>query len=175
MTQEEAATLSSHLLANLQRESQITRKIFAALPDNQTGYRIHPKARTALELAWHIVVMETWFLDSIFQGQFYAGVSSKVPPEITTASDVVAWYDEQFEPNFKKASKLSGEYFARPLSFLRKYDFPAVMYLQMILSYTIHHRGQFAAYLRAMGAQVPSIYGGSLDEPEEKSAEAQAN
>ncbi len=172
MTPEEAATLSSHLLSNLQHESQTTRKVFAALPDDQCGYRIHSRARTALELAWHIVIMETWFLDSIFQGQFYAGVSSKVPDEIRTGADVVAWYDEQFEPNFKKASKLSGEYFARPLSFLRKYDYPAVIYLQMILSHTIHHRGQFAAYLRAMGAKVPAIYGGSLDEPAEKSAEA---
>jgi len=172
MTPEEAATLSSHLLSNLQHESQTTRKVFAALPDDQCGYRIHSRARTALELAWHIVIMETWFLDSIFQGQFYAGVSSKVPDEIRTGADVVAWYDEQFEPNFKKASKLSGEYFARPLSFLRKHDYPAVIYLQMILSHTIHHRGQFAAYLRAMGAKVPAIYGGSLDEPAEKSAEA---
>ncbi|MHB8754633.1 MAG: DinB family protein [Candidatus Acidiferrales bacterium] len=172
MTQEEAATLASHLLSSLQRESLITRNVFAALPDDQAGYRIHPKARTALELAWHIVMMETWFLDSIFQGQFYAGVSSKVPNEIKTGGDVVMWYSEQFEPNFKKASKLSGEYLARPMSFLRRFDYPAVIYLQMILSHTIHHRGQFAAYLRAMGAKVPAIYGGSLDEPVEKSAEA---
>jgi len=172
MTQEEAATLASHLLANLQRESIITKKVIAALPEDKSGYRIHPKARTALELAWHIVIMETWFLDSIFQGQFYAGVNSKVPEEIKTAADVAAWYEAQFEPNFKKASKLSGEYLARPMSFLRKFDYPAVIYLQMILSHTIHHRGQLAAYLRAMGAKVPAIYGGSLDEPAEKSAEA---
>jgi uncharacterized damage-inducible protein DinB len=28
----------------------------------------------------------------------------------------------------------------------------------------IHHRGQLTTYLRAMGAKVPSIYGGSADE-----------
>jgi hypothetical protein len=27
------------------------------------------------------------------------------------------------------------------------------------------HRGQLAAYLRAMGSKVPAIYGGSADEP----------
>jgi hypothetical protein len=29
----------------------------------------------------------------------------------------------------------------------------------------IDHRGQLAVYLRPMGSKVPSIYGGSADEP----------
>jgi uncharacterized damage-inducible protein DinB len=29
----------------------------------------------------------------------------------------------------------------------------------------IHHRGQLSAYLRPMGAKVPSIYGPSGDDP----------
>ena len=33
-----------------------------------------------------------------------------------------------------------------------------------ILAHGIHHRGQLSTYLRAMGAKVPSIYGGSADE-----------
>ena len=32
-------------------------------------------------------------------------------------------------------------------------------------NHSIHHRGQLAAYLRAMGSKVPAIYGGSADEP----------
>ncbi len=30
---------------------------------------------------------------------------------------------------------------------------------------SIHHRGQMTVYLRAVGGRVPSIYGGSADEP----------
>ena len=33
------------------------------------------------------------------------------------------------------------------------------------LLHTIHHRGQLSTYLRPMGGKVPSIYGGSADEP----------
>lgn len=165
MTPEEASFLANHLLARMQHESQITAKVIAALPPDNTTYRIHPKARTALELAWHMASTEMWFLDSVFQGEFYAGASSAVPDEIKSGADAAAWYVQQFEMNFKKASKLSGDYLAQPMSFLRKFDYPGVMYLQMALSHTVHHRGQFAAYLRAMGASVPAIYGGSLDEP----------
>ena len=45
------------------------------------------------------------------------------------------------------------------------FNFPAVAYLNFMLSHTIHHRGQLAAWLRPMGGKVPSIYGGSADEP----------
>lgn len=165
MSPEEASVLANHLLSRMQQESQITANVIAALPDDKTGYRIHPKSRPALELAWHIAATELWFLDSVFQGEFYAGAGAAVPDEIKTGADVAGWYTQQFETNFKKASKLSGDYLAKPMSFMRKFDYPGVMYLQMALSHTIHHRGQFAAYLRAMGAKVPSIYGGSLDEP----------
>jgi uncharacterized damage-inducible protein DinB len=165
MTPEEASVLANHLLSRMQHESRITAKVIAALPEDKTGYRIHPKSRTALELAWHTVALEMWFLDSVFQGEFYAAASSAVPDEIKTGADAAAWYSQQFEVNFKKASKLSGDYLAQPMSFLHKFDYPGVIYLQMALSHTVHHRGQFAAYLRAMGAKVPAIYGGSLDEP----------
>ncbi len=165
MTPEEASVLANHLLSRMQHESQITARVIAALPDDKTSYRIHPKSRTALELAWHTVALEMWFLDSVFQGEFYAAAGSAVPDEIKTGTDAAAWYSQQFEANFKKASKLSGDYLAQPMSFLRKFDYPGVIYLQMALSHTVHHRGQFAAYLRAMGAKVPAIYGGSLDEP----------
>jgi uncharacterized damage-inducible protein DinB len=165
MTPEEASVLANHLLSRMQHESQITAKVIAALPDDKAGYRIHPKSRTALELAWHMTSVEMWFLDSVFQGEFYASSSGAVPNEIKTGADAAAWYAQQFEMNFKKASKLSGDYLAQPMSFMRKFDYPGVIYFQMALSHTVHHRGQFAAYLRAMGAKVPAIYGGSLDEP----------
>jgi uncharacterized damage-inducible protein DinB len=32
-------------------------------------------------------------------------------------------------------------------------------------NHSIHHRGELATYLRPMGSKVPSIYGGSYDEP----------
>ena len=164
MTPAEASVLAAHLLSRMQQESAITAKLIAALPDDKVHYKIHPKSRAALELAWHTISTEMWFLDSIFQGEFYAAASAAVPDEIKTGADAAAWYTQQFEANFKKASKLSGEYLAQPISFFRKLDYPAVIYLQMALSHTVHHRGQFAAYLRAMGANVPAIYGSSLDE-----------
>jgi uncharacterized damage-inducible protein DinB len=49
-------------------------------------------------------------------------------------------------------------------------QFPNVVYLNFMLKHSIHHRGQLSTYLRPMGAKVPSIYGGSADEPFEMAA-----
>jgi uncharacterized damage-inducible protein DinB len=42
---------------------------------------------------------------------------------------------------------------------------PNAHYLVFCVVHGAHHRGQLAAYLRPLGGKVPSIYGGSADEP----------
>jgi uncharacterized damage-inducible protein DinB len=43
------------------------------------------------------------------------------------------------------------------------FQFPGIMFLQLAMNHTIHHRGQLSMYLRPTGAKVPSIYGESYD------------
>jgi uncharacterized damage-inducible protein DinB len=57
------------------------------------------------------------------------------------------------------------EQLTTPVDFLGAFNFPAVLYLSFVNNHSIHHRGQLSVYLRPMGAKVPSIYGGSADEP----------
>jgi uncharacterized damage-inducible protein DinB len=42
---------------------------------------------------------------------------------------------------------------------------PNAQFLVWQAVHNAHHRGQLATYLRPMGSKVPSIYGGSADEP----------
>jgi uncharacterized damage-inducible protein DinB len=50
------------------------------------------------------------------------------------------------------------------------FNFPAAFYLGFLNNHSIHHRGELATYLRPMGSKVPSIYGGSYDEPMQTAA-----
>jgi uncharacterized damage-inducible protein DinB len=59
--------------------------------------------------------------------------------------------------------RLSGEQLARMIDFRGMLQWPAVSFIRLGLSHTIHHRGQLSMYLRPMGAKVPSIYGESYD------------
>ena len=78
-------------------------------------------------------------------------------------SDVTGWYSERFEKNVGRLKNLSGEQLSTTIDFRGLFQFPAVMYVQLALNHSIHHRGQLSMYLRPMGAKVPSIYGESYD------------
>jgi uncharacterized damage-inducible protein DinB len=40
---------------------------------------------------------------------------------------------------------------------------PRAQFIGFANNHSMHHRGQLAAYLRAMGSKVPNIYGPSAD------------
>jgi uncharacterized damage-inducible protein DinB len=56
------------------------------------------------------------------------------------------------------------------LDFRGMFQTPAVLFFQMAISHSIHHRGQLSVYLRPMGGKVPAIYGESYDSAEAKKA-----
>jgi uncharacterized damage-inducible protein DinB len=164
MTPEQAAFLLTVFLPAIEKETITTRRVLHAVPPSKCGYRPHPDSRSALELAWHITSVDIWFLDGFLQETFEMDDDS-MPADFKDTTDILAWYEDSFPSKLAEVSKLPSKFWATPLPFFGIYNFPAVMYLQFMLSHTIHHRGQLAAYLRPMGAKVPNIYGGSFDEP----------
>jgi uncharacterized damage-inducible protein DinB len=73
------------------------------------------------------------------------------------------WYAERFEKHVARLAGISGEQLTKIIDFRGIVQFPAVIYVQIALNHSIHHRGQLSMYLRPMGAKVPSIYGESYD------------
>ena len=65
----------------------------------------------------------------------------------------------------KALRALPADTLASELDFFGFMKGPRATFLAMAQNHSVHHRGQLAAYLRAMGSRVPSIYGGSADEP----------
>jgi uncharacterized damage-inducible protein DinB len=49
------------------------------------------------------------------------------------------------------------------LDFFGFMKMPRAQFVVFASNHSIHHRGQLAAYLRAMGSKVPNIYGPSAD------------
>jgi uncharacterized damage-inducible protein DinB len=164
MTPEQAAFLLGIFLPAVEKESITTRRVIKAVPPDKGSYRPHPDSRSALELAWHIAGCDIWFLEGFLQKNFEMDDDS-MPADFKDTADILAWYEDDFPSKLAEVSKLPAEFWATPIEFFGIYNHPAVMYLQFMLSHTIHHRGQLTAYLRSMGAKVPNIYGGSFDEP----------
>jgi uncharacterized damage-inducible protein DinB len=164
MLASEAQFLLHFFLPRLRDELRITGCVLRAVPEDKRDYRPDARARSAVELAWHIASAETWFLDAICQGQF-GGEEPRMPTCIKSIADIAAWYQKTVPPLLDQVAALTPEQLAGPIPFLGVMNDAAVSYLSLHLVHTAHHRGQLAAYLRAVGARVPFICGGSADEP----------
>jgi uncharacterized damage-inducible protein DinB len=172
MQSDQATTVLQFLLSTFEKEIETTRKVLAAVPTDKGDYRPDERSMSALELCWHIAGAETFFVTAITTGAFPA--PGKMPETIKTSQDVVAWYDGQVKSNLPKLKALTGEQCAKvlesPIGAL-----PIISFLNIMINHSVHHRGQLSAYLRPMGAKVPSIYGHSRDDKEAQQAAGKAN
>jgi len=162
LTTEFAAGMCAMMLDGIAREVEITKRVIGAVPDAKSEYRPDPNARTAKELAWHIANTDVQFLDGIADLQFKMESPEHKPQ---TSAEVVAWYDENMKRGIARVQAMTAEQLTTPVEFFGVFNLPAVAYLGFLNNHSIHHRGELATYLRPMGAKVPSIYGGSYDEP----------
>lgn len=158
----EQATFTAQLFAQgLEREYATTKKIIAAIPEAKKSYRPDEHSRTAFELAAHIASSDVWFLNGILKGEFIPEGDKK----FANVAEIVAYYDKEFPAALAKVKALPAEKLAKTIPAFGMFNLSAAAYLGFVNNHSIHHRGQLAAYLRPMGSKVPSIYGGSFDEP----------
>jgi uncharacterized damage-inducible protein DinB len=150
------------MVDGIAREAEITKKVIAAVPDAASSYKPDPCARTAKELAWHIANTDVQFLTGIADLKFSMQNPENKPQ---TSAEVVAWYDQNMQLGLARVAGMTAEQLMTPVSFAGVFNLPAVLYLGFVNNHMIHHRGELATYLRPMGSKVPSIYGGSYDEP----------
>jgi uncharacterized damage-inducible protein DinB len=150
------------MLDGLTREAEVTKKVIAAVPDAKSDYRPDPNARTAKELAWHLANTDIQFLDGIADLNFNMA-SPETKPE--TSAEVANWYDENMKRGIARVAAMTAEQLMTPVGFFGVFNLPAAFYLGFLNNHSIHHRGELSTYLRPMGSKVPSIYGGSYDEP----------
>ena len=162
MTPEFASGLRDFLLGALDSEVSATSRVVMAMPEGAGEYAPDPKSMPALKLAFHIVASEIWFLDSVAAGAFGDFPGGEAP---ATPAAIVAWWNEVRPAARDKVAAMSGEQLAGIVDFYGMFQLPAAAYLNFANVHCVHHRGQLSAYLRPMGGKVPSIYGGSADEP----------
>jgi uncharacterized damage-inducible protein DinB len=154
--------LTATALPSLNAEHQVTRRVIAAIPADKADYRPDTIVKSAIDLAWHIVASETRFLEAVASGAFDFSGGTR-PDSIRTPAEVVDWYSERFAKDVDRLKQTAGDDLIKMIDFRGLFQFPAVVYVQLGLNHSIHHRGQLSMYLRPMGAKVPSIYGESYD------------
>lgn len=164
MTSEQAAAAAQIYIQAIESELDATAKVLAAVPQDRADYKPDPKSRSGFELAQHIALTDAWFLNSIAEGSFDFHKENRAASQVTSPAQAVEYYKREVPAALARVKAMTPEQLAKPVQFAT-FNFPNVIYLSFMEKHSIHHRGQLSAYLRAMGSKVPTIYGGSADEP----------
>ena len=166
MTPDQATFLAQQITQLMSREVPVTVKVLRAVTDAGRDYRPDDRSRTAWDLAAHIAQADVWFLDCIHAGAFTSdpAQSKAVLDGFGSVDDIVRYYEREVPSRLDAIAALPGEALNSTLSFFGMFEMPRVSFLGMANNHGIHHRGQLAAYLRALGSKVPALYGESADE-----------
>ena len=159
-TPEVAKAVLEMNLQTLENEYVATKAVFEAITD--PNFKLDPKARTAIENAWHIVNSDIAFLDNIAKLDF-SGFTE--PPAPATIAEVIQRCETDFPQAAARLRSLTPQQLLTPINFVNLFNFPAFIYTGFAVNHHIHHRGQLCASLGPMGSKCPSIYGGSADYP----------
>ena len=167
MTPDHARAIAEYFATMFDREGANTVKVLRAVPNDRRDYKPDEKSRTAWELATHIATSDLWFLDSVCDASF--AFDPDIDPArvagLNTIDDVVEFYKREFPKRIERLRSTPGEQLAKEVDFFGMTKGPSISFLGLANNHGIHHRGQLMTYLRPMGSKVPSIYGGSADEP----------
>ncbi|MDB5254063.1 MAG: DinB family protein [Parcubacteria group bacterium] len=148
-------------LKTLEEEAPKFRVAIDALPEDKYEHKVHERSRAAGNLAAQLGLQ--W---KAISGIITAGAPAFNPHEMENQSkeDMLSAFDKGMAQLQKDVQEISLEDWENGDANMgdvwkdKKYHMA-----WGFLFDAIHHRGQLATYLRAMGAVVPSIYGPSAD------------
>lgn len=153
-----------HLVEYFKAEKPKFLKVLKAVPPDKAAYRPHPRSSSAADIAWLLASELNDACELIDHGK----VDFALKPAPPLAESIAA-YEHNVEELEKRLAKMDDAAWDKKAKFLMDgkvaWESPLGEMLFGFLFDAIHHRGQLSAYLRPMGAKVPSIYGPSADDP----------
>ncbi|MBX4200916.1 DinB family protein [Candidatus Parcubacteria bacterium] len=156
-------TNKEFFIETLKDEAPRFKKAIEALPDDKHDYKVHERSRTAGNLAAQLAVQ--W---KAISGILTAGQPNFDPHEMEkqTKDEMLAKFDQGIAQMQKDLEVVSDEEWENGQAAMGE-NWKDKKYRMAwgFLFDAIHHRGQLATFLRAMGSPVPSIYGPSADDP----------
>ena len=165
MTSEQAKAAADMIATVWEGEFPATCQVLSAVKDDNRDYKPDAKSRSAWELAKHLALADIWFIDSITKGAFEWSPDAvkQAESQFKNVEDVVAFYKQAFPAKLAALRALPGDKQTETLDFFGVMKMSRAQFIGFANNHSIHHRGQLAAYLRAMGSKVPNIYGPSAD------------
>jgi uncharacterized damage-inducible protein DinB len=161
-------SFSEILLSEYDHEMASTRKILAAMPEENFGWKPHEKSMTLGRLASHVAEMPSWAEGTLTTEKLVIGPDFK-PFNAATKPEILEFFDKSVAAGRAALAAASDEDLSKnwELEFGGHViiSMPRTAVLRtMVMNHMIHHRGQLSVYLRLNEAPCPGMYGPSADD-----------
>ncbi|MBO0938336.1 DinB family protein [Fibrella sp. HMF5335] len=157
------------LAAEMDMESNTTRKMLSRIPDDKLDWQPHPKSMPMRALAVHIAELPSWVSMALHADGLDFATLDFTPTPVASTADVIAIFEKSLAEG-KAALSTATEADLEPTWILRNGDTIISTdtkgeVIRMAYSQTVHHRAQLGVYLRLLDIPIPGSYGPSADEP----------
>ncbi|MGA8036716.1 MAG: DinB family protein [Candidatus Acidiferrales bacterium] len=157
------------LLAEFKQECAATRRVLERVPGDNFSWQPHPKSLTLGQLALHIASLPGAFAQILPPDTFDIPADAFTFKAPASTAEILETFDGGVSAAEKFIAALTPE--AAGGTWTAKAQGRTAMALPrsaalraLLISHSIHHRGQLTVYLRELDVKVPSIYGPSADE-----------
>lgn len=157
------------LLAELEQEAKVTRRLLERVPGSHLAWRPGPKAMALGQLAWHVATIPGDITKLAGMDGIDAATVSFEPRMPASANELLPAFDAALGSAREFLRGLTVEAAAAPwrLSSHGREVFTmpkAALLRTLLLNHWYHHRGQLVVYFRCLDVPVPAVYGRSADE-----------
>lgn len=166
-------SIAEFLVGEFDHEAGSTRKVLERVPEEHVAWAPHQKSKTLGELANHIAGLPVWVGRALPEKPDYDFTAPGAPtPGIRpweSKKALLAKFDKNVTDARAIIAATTDAQFMQPWSMKNGgevvFTLPRLAVIRsMVLSHTIHHRGQLTVYLRLKDVPLPGIYGPSADE-----------
>jgi uncharacterized damage-inducible protein DinB len=157
------------LIAELDAETNATRRTLERVPTGRDDFAPHPKSMPLGRLAPHVAQLGGFGLVILTTPSLDFATAKFTPVKLESAAQLVRVFDEGAAKVRDVLAAMEEEQWTEPWTLAAKgtsifQGSRFLAYREMFLNHVIHHRAQLGVYLRLLGAAVPATYGPSADE-----------
>jgi uncharacterized damage-inducible protein DinB len=154
------------MLAELEQESQATRRLLERVPEDRLSWKPHPRSSSLGQLALHVASLPGGI--SRIAAEERISLPEFQQPEAASRAELL----ESLEQGLATARELLGRMSDQRLSDTWRVQDDGEVLLQLpraallrslLLNHWYHHRGQLTVYLRLLDVPLPSTYGPTAD------------
>lgn len=158
--------LSEPLIAELQIEASITKKMLERVPQEYFAWKPHEKSRTLGEVASHIANIPGMFIATLDKDEYDR---FEYKSDVDNTISILKTFDKNISCSLEVLKSISDEKLLSNWKY--KYGDKVIFELPRLvvirttaLNHMIHHSGQLSVYLRLLNAPLPPVYGPTADD-----------